>query len=386
MRGLPTPARRAAIRLAVVMLGVVIASAPASAQAARFDANPAMIAFLDSVRRADTIPGIALAAVRDGRVVFAGGRGVARLDDSIAITVHSSFHQASISKMFVAIAILQLVTARRFTLDTKVTALIPDFAIRGAGADQLTVRHLLEHSSGIPDVTDYEWEKPSYDAGALRRFVATLKDSTLQFAPGTAWDYSNTAYEVLGRIIEVTTGETFEAYMARRVLRPAGMRTATWLMAIDPADFVTGHIVVDGALRVSPTYPYNRRHAPSSTLHADAIDMAAWMLALVAPHSAPGFPGLGALAAQMWAPGREAYVSRDSIRVPEGLGWFTRRAAGTALVFHSGADRGFRSCLVLAPARHAGVAVAVNRAGVDACAYAMRALVTLAVLDAPVPL
>ena len=157
------------------------------------------------------LAGQPFAAVRDGRVVFAGGRGVARLDDSIAITAHSSFHQASISKTFVATAILQLVTARRFTLDTKVTALIPDFAIRGAGAGQLTVRHLLEHSSGIPDVTDYEWEKPSYDAGALRRFVATLKDSTLQFAPGTAWDYSNTAYEVLGRIIEVTTGETFDS-------------------------------------------------------------------------------------------------------------------------------------------------------------------------------
>ena len=139
------------------------------------------------------------------------------------------------------------------------------------------MRHLLEHSSGIPDVTDYEWEKPSYDAGALRRFVATLKYSTLQFALGTSWDCSNTAYGVLGRIIEVTSGETFEVYMARRVLRPASLRTATWLMAIDPAEFVTGHIVVDGALHVSPTYPYNRRHAPSSTLHADAIDMAAWM-------------------------------------------------------------------------------------------------------------
>ena len=148
----------------------------------------------------------------------------------------------------------------------------PDFAIRGAGADRLTVRHLLEHSSGIPDVTDYAWEKPDYDVGALRRFVATLRDSTLQFAPGSAWDYSNTAYEVLGRIIEVTTREIFESYMTRKVLRPAGMRSATWLMAIDPLDFVTGHIVVDSALRVSPIYPYNRRYAPSSTLHANVTD------------------------------------------------------------------------------------------------------------------
>ena len=374
-------------RYTVIAFVIALATSPMFAQqAARTHAIAAITALLDSVRRTDTIPAIALAAVRNGRVVFVGGRGLARLDDTIAITANSVFHQASISKTFVATAILQLVAERRFTLDTKLTALLPDFAIRGAGADRLTVRHLLEHSSGIPDVTNYAWEKPDYDAGALRRFVATLKDSTLQFAPGSAWDYSNTAYEVLGRIIEVTTRETFESYMTRTVLRPAGMRSATWLMAIDPLDFVTGHIVVDSALRVSPTYPYNRRHAPSSTLHANATDMAAWILALVSTGVTQVFPALHTLAVQMWEPGRDAYVARDSTRVREGLGWFTRQGAGTALVFHSGADRGFRTCLVLAPAKHAGVAVAVNRAGVDACAYAILALVTLGVLPAPVPL
>jgi CubicO group peptidase (beta-lactamase class C family) len=375
-------ARRAALTVAIVST-----TTPLCAQrAAQPNVTPLIIRLADSVRRADTIPGITFAAVRDGRVVYAGGRGIGRLGDTTTITEKSVFHQASISKTFVATAILQLVAARRFTLDTKVTALLPDFAIRGAGADRLTVRHLLEHSSGIPDVTDYAWETPDYDAGALRRFVATLKDSTLQFAPGSSWDYSNTAYEVLGRIIEVTTREIFETYMARRVLRPVGTRKATWLMAIDPRDFVTGHVVVDSVLRVSPTYPYNRRHASSSTLHASATDMAAWILALVSPRSPPGFPTLRWVASEMWEPGRDAYVARDSTHVREGLGWFTRQAAGTALVYHSGADRGFRSCLVLAPAKRAGVAVAVNRAGVDACAYAIQALVMLGVLPAPVPL
>ena len=139
---------------------------------------------------------------------------------------------------------LGVVIARRFTLDTKVTALIPDFAIRGAGADQLTVRHLLEHSSGIPDVTDYEWEKPSYDAGALRRFVATLKDSTLQFAPGTAWDYSNTGFPGLGALATQMWAPGREAYVSRDSVLCAATACRTQAQGVDS---------------VSP--PHRRHHA-----------------------------------------------------------------------------------------------------------------------------
>src|SRR5260370_41204600 len=95
---------------------------------------------------------------------------------------------------------------------------------------QITVRHLLTHTSGIPDVVDYEWDKPQYDPSALERYVRSLSRLDLLFPPGKQFEYSHNGYEVLGDLLAKVSGETFEDYVQRHILPPMRMPKSTLLL------------------------------------------------------------------------------------------------------------------------------------------------------------
>ena len=98
---------------------------------------------------------------------------------------------ASITKPFVATAVMQLVEKGRMSLDAPVTTYLPYFEIADPRAKTITVRQMLTHTSGMPDEGDYGWDRPQYDDGALERYVRSLKDQKLVFAPGERMQYSN---------------------------------------------------------------------------------------------------------------------------------------------------------------------------------------------------
>jgi CubicO group peptidase (beta-lactamase class C family) len=105
---------------------------------------------------------------------------------------------ASITKPFVGTAIMQLVERGIVDLDAPVVQYLRYFQLADDRYNQITVRQMVTHASGMPDVEDYEWDKPQYDDGALERYVRSLTNQKLLFAPGERVQYSNMAYEVLG--------------------------------------------------------------------------------------------------------------------------------------------------------------------------------------------
>lgn len=320
------------------------------------------------------LPGLAVGVWRQGQTVYRGGFGTTALQGGHPITPATLFHMASVTKPFVATAVIQLVEQGKVELDQPVTAYLPYFRIKDPRAAGMTVRQLLTHTAGMPDVTDYRWGSPESDDGALERWVRTLADSSLIGPLGGQWQYSNIGFEVLADLIAKVSRVPFEDYIQRRILTPLGMRKSTLLMTdVDSTLLAFGHEADSaGVYRQSAGYPYNRRHAASSTLHSNVDDMLRWAAANLAHGTLDGVrivadssyrdlwgrqydmtAGLAARAKQAGVP-----VPFDSVAM--GLSWFLPWRGGQRLVFHSGGDRGFRTDVLLAPDQQTAVVVMTN--------------------------
>ncbi|MEO1655332.1 MAG: serine hydrolase domain-containing protein, partial [Bacteroidota bacterium] len=224
------------------------------------------------------VPGLAVGLILDGKIVYKQAIGEQNLETKAPLTERSLFHMASVSKPFVATAVMLLVEQGKINLDEKLTTYLPYFKMADKRYSKITLRQMLQHSSGIPDVEDYGWTKSEKDAGAAERYIRTFKDSVLDFKPGKEFSYSNAAFDILADVIARASGMTFEAYMKKNIFEPVGMQNSTFYKPEVPSELATAPHWLDEELKmkVGEFYPYNRRHAPSSTLHSNVEDMLRW--------------------------------------------------------------------------------------------------------------
>jgi CubicO group peptidase (beta-lactamase class C family) len=309
---------------------------------------------IEETVRKHQIPGFAIGIVENGKVVYAKGFGVAKIGGNYRINSKSLFHTASVTKPFVATAIMQLVERDKINLDARVTEYLPYFRLKDERFATITMRQMLNHISGLPDVEDYNWDKPEYDDGALERYVRGLNDLSLLGAPGEKFRYSNIAFDVLGDVIAKVSGMSFESYVQRNILSPLGMKHSTLLVRdANPKRLVAPHVRDKaGKVVVSKVFPYNRPHAPSSTLYSNIDDMNRWALANLNRGELNGKRILKRSSYDvLWKP--YADVGEISSLVPSdmkiGLSWFLGQHKGHRLINHGGGDVGFHSYMVLAP-------------------------------------
>jgi len=168
----------------------------------------------------DGVTSSVLLVARRGRVLRREAFGLANREWSTPMRPDAEFRVGSITKQFTAVAILQLAESRKLSLDDAVTAHI---ASAPAEWRQITLRHLLTHTSGIPNFTEVPgWEQwLDRDADEVIEFVGKLP---LQFAPGSQFAYDNTGYVILGDIVQKTAGLPLDAYLRAHVFDPLGMR------------------------------------------------------------------------------------------------------------------------------------------------------------------
>lgn len=308
-------------------------------------------ALIGEAMRAENVPGVAVAVMEDGETTYARGHGVMNVDVRTAVTAETLFHLASVTKTFVATAILQFWERGRLDIHAPVLSYLPYFRLHDERYRDITIAQMLSHTSGMPDTEEYGWDRPEYDDGALERYVRGLGDLDLIAPPGERYAYSNIAFEVLGDVIAKVGETSFEDYVRREILLPLGMVRSTLLVReADPSLLAGPHVRTEaGDVVVSDIFPYNRAHAPSSTMYSNVMDLSRWALT----HLNRGALGDTRILSSeiydlMW---RQWAATGDSWWPGIGLGWFLGERSGERCVAHEGADDGFKACFILVPER-----------------------------------
>ena len=308
------------------------------------------------------VPGLGVGIVQEGKIIYTRYFGVQSLDTRAPVTETSVFCIASIAKIFVASAVMQLVERGLIDLDAPVAQYLPYFSLDDARYKEMTIRQMLSHTSGMPDMEESEYDElvahPEFDEGAAERYVRGLSHLKLAAAPGERFLYSNIAYNVLGDLIAKISGQSFEDYMREHILRPAGMPTSAFSHLDVPQDrLVLPHLRTPEMI-VNPVYPYHRADAPASFLHTTVEEMCHWAITCL---NGGVFNGARILSPAsydlMWTP----VVERGSPPFYEshGLGWVLGHFDGLKTAAHGGGGFGWTDFFFLLPE--------VNQAAVILC-------------------
>lgn len=349
----------------------------AGAQAASLD--PAQLsALVERVRDRFEVPGIAVAVVKDGQVLFEGGWGVREMGKADPVDAHTQFAIASNTKAFTAAALAVLVDEGRLSWDDRVTDHLPWFRMSDpyVTAD-MRVRDLLTHRSGLGlgagDLLF--WPGSTYDTAEVVRRLAHVP---LKTGFRERYAYDNILYAAATLVIEQASGQSFADFLQERFLDPLGMAdTRANADALRPGDrAATGHARADFTT-LRPTFDVTWHNASGAGgLYSSAHDMARWVNAQLAGGRYTDASGHAQVLfspqrqKEMWSLHSPMDISEPP--VPElaatkpdflgyGLGWFLSTYRDHKLVWHSGGWPGHVSRVTLVPELGLGVVVLTNQ-------------------------
>ncbi|MBL8859825.1 MAG: serine hydrolase [Planctomycetes bacterium] len=163
--------------------------------------------------------GLSIAIARRGEVVLAKGYGFADLEFDVKADENTLFRIGSVTKQFTAALVMQQIERKKLALDDELSQYVPGFPLQG---NKVTIRQLLNHTSGIPSYTDIgeEWHKVWPLELTDDELLALVKDKPFDFEPGTRWAYNNTGYYLLGMVLEKVTGKSFEKLVVSEISKP----------------------------------------------------------------------------------------------------------------------------------------------------------------------
>ncbi len=310
------------------------------------------------------VPGLAVGIVQGDDIVYAKGFGVQSLATQVPVTLDSVFCVQSVSKCFVATAVMQWVERGKLELDAPLTQYLPYFQMDDDRYRQVTIRQMLSHTSGMPDIDerDYvEWvTHPEYDDGAAERFVRSLSDRKLIGDPGERFSYSNIAYNVLGDVLAKISAKSFENTMREQVLVPSGMPNSTYMLADIPTHRLAWPHLRSPEMKPNPSYPYHRADAPASFLHTTVVDMCHWGIACLNRGSYLGQRLLSPASYElMWTPVAKR-GNPPGVFETMGLGWSIGHFKDVKTVCHGGSGFGGTAFFLILPEQNCAAVVLCN--------------------------
>lgn len=279
------------------------------------------------------IPGVAVAVIRPGEAPRLRGYGFANVEHRVPVTAETIFQSGSMGKQFTAAAVMMLAEDGKLALNDPLSRFFPDAP---DAWKQITVRHLLTHTSGLPDYTqgtiDY---RRDYTEEELLKFAQGL---TLEFQPGARWNYSNTGYVLLGIIVRKASGEFYGNVLRDRLFRRIGMKTAR---IITEADIVPhradGYRLVQGQVKNQQWVAPQLNTTADGSLYLSLRDMVAWDAAL----------RVGTvLESDSWRHTVTPAALNSGRTYPYGFGWSLAHVQGRPAHRHGGAWQGFRTDIV----------------------------------------
>lgn len=333
--------------------------------------------------KSSNAPGAAVLVVRDGRAVFRGGYGVTDLRTLHPIDTKTNFRLASFTKQFTAACVMLLARDGKLRYDDHLTDFFPEFPAYGKS---ITVRNLLNHTSGLPDYGDllmkqYPNTPPEkvpqiLDAGVLK----VLEQQTSgEFAPGTKWEYSNSGYAVLAMIVEKVSGKSFGQFLQERIFTPLKMKnTLAYENGKNEVPYrAYGHsrIQNESAQNEKAAWQETDRSPTSAVLGDGGIyssldDLGKWDRALrdhTLLSAAEMQPALTPV-----QPTDGPAKSPEGQPIAYGFGWFLDPYQGHKRMSHDGETIGFRTTIQRFPDDQLAIIVLANRTDINPEELALR--------------
>jgi CubicO group peptidase (beta-lactamase class C family) len=298
------------------------------------------------------IPGLSIGLVMEDSIIYTKGYGIKSIENPEPVTEISNFHTASISKLFTAQAVVMLLAENDISLNERLLNIIPELRYEDQRVEEITIKSLLNHTSGLPDVSNYHWKNKNHSASSLKEYISGLK-LTLDSQPGNQYQYSSLGYNILGYVVEKLSESSFEEFVNEKIFDVSGM---------DNSDF--RYFEIPDSIKTSPhskkritkkvytlkTYPYTREHAPGSTLNSSAADLSKWMISFLK-------------SIENNEPNRN-FTKMINPGIPSfpyiGLGFQLSSIDSKKTIGHFGGDKGYRSYLLMIPDKKMGLVVLAN--------------------------
>ena len=307
------------------------------------------------------VPGVGIGILR-GDEEYAAGFGVTNVNHPLPVDGDTLFRIVSTTKVVTATAALRLVEEGRMGLDEPLRAYVPELRVESEEVSaRLTLRHLLTHTGGFagsyPRGVEGSWE--FHGERALAQCLADAYRLRQVTPLGEVWFYNSAGFDLLGRVIEVVTGQTFDAAMTGLVLKPLGMERSFFMLdrAI-PHRCAIGHETREGKSVPVGNWGWPRSRAPGSGLITTPRDLLRFARFHLGDGTAPSGERLigGAHMREMHAP----LVTAGGMADACGLGWWVWDVGGTKVIGHSGYSNRERATLRLVPSRDFAICVLAN--------------------------
>jgi len=325
--------------------------------------------------KSDHAPGAAVLVLRDGRAVFERGYGLTDLRSLHAIDAHTNFRLASVTKQFTAMAVMLLVHDGKLRYEDRLTDIFPDFPAYGK---TITIRHMLNHTSGLLDYEDL-MAKPNpntslekipqiHDAGVLELLE---QQTSTKFAPGIKWEYSNSGYVLLGLVVQKVSGESSGDFLRGRIFAPLHMDKT---VAYEAGKNEVAHRAY-GHTKNGKNWRETDQSPTSATLgdggvYSSLADLTRWDQALrnhALLSEAEMRPALTPVKVLTGLP-----EEPDGKPAAYGFGWFLNPYKGHARMWHYGETIGFRTSIQRFVGDRLTVIVLCNRTDLEARDFALK--------------
>lgn len=317
----------------------------------------------------ENMPGAAVGIIHHGKILHNKGYGLSNIQTKTPITPQTVFDLGSVSKQFTSLAVMLLEQRGNLSYDDPLSKFFPEFP---PYANKITIRQLMQHTSGLPDYEaaflregkiDKEYPRTTKRAGwdyeptSMDALQILTKQPNLRFPPGDEWEYSNSGYMVLAQVVARAADQRFADFMRENIFKPLGMNQT---LVVDDSRPDVQNKAASYTLRKGKFE--NLDYTPVNWIYGDGNvnstleDMLKWVQALDEQKLVEDYTWKAA-----FSPGE----LNSGAATGYGFGWYLGPALGLQKISHTGSWAGFRNCMVLYPTEHFGIVILSNTAEID---------------------
>jgi CubicO group peptidase (beta-lactamase class C family) len=296
------------------------------------------------------LPGAAVMIIKNGKIIFEKGYGLANVEKNIPITGETNFRLASVTKQFTAMSILMLINEGQLKFETTLQDIFPEFPSFGK---EITIKNLLQHTSGLIDYEDLIPDSATVQVKDKDVLALLMKTDSTYFRPGSEHQYSNTGYAILAMIIEKISGKPYRDFVSENIFEPLGMNnTVAFEKNINEVkNRAYGYKITNGITEFTDQ-SITSAVLGDGGIYSSLDDLYKWDQALYTEKLINQ-----KYLDDSWTSG----VTTNGDEFPYGYGWRLETYKSNKVVYHTGSTRGFRNIIYRVPKEQFTIIILTNR-------------------------